>query len=427
MQVLLIILVALVLIVSVFSLLKKNSGRDEANHNEFMNSLQSTVAEQKRELDEKQRRIDALIEELATSRTKLEDLRQSISDHEKQRDAMSKSFENLANEILDNKGQQMQKANREQIDLMLKPLNERLKVFGDQVESVYRSETQDRVALKEQVVQLTQMNKHLADEAAQLANALKGDNKLQGNWGEMVLERLLESCGLEEGREYEKQEVTTNSEGETIKPDVVITMPDKRHMIIDSKVSLLAYNGMVNSANPEDSEKFLKLHLDSIKAHIKGIGEKYYHTGRGLHSPDFILLFVPIESALVTALQREPGLYNMAYERNVVLVSPTLLLATLRTVANVWTQERRIQNIEDILSAAGGLYDKFHGYLESIVEVGKKLESAQEAYNTAMNRLSTGRGNLIKRASDLKKMGVPSNKEIPQELTDRANDDDSDE
>lgn len=427
MQVLLIILVALVLIVSVFSLLKKNSGRDEANHNEFMNSLQSTVAEQKRELDEKQRRIDALIEELATSRTKLEDLRQSISDHEKQRDAMSKSFENLANEILDNKGQQMQKANREQIDLMLKPLNERLKVFGDQVESVYRSETQDRVALKEQVVQLTQMNKHLADEAAQLANALKGDNKLQGNWGEMVLERLLESCGLEEGREYEKQEVTTNSEGETIKPDVVITMPDKRHMIIDSKVSLLAYNGMVNSANPDDSEKFLKLHLDSIKAHIKGIGEKYYHTGRGLHSPDFILLFVPIESALVTALQREPGLYNLAYERNVVLVSPTLLLATLRTVANVWTQERRIQNIEDILSAAGGLYDKFHGYLESIVEVGKKLESAQEAYNTAMNRLSTGRGNLIKRASDLKKMGVPSNKEIPQELTDRANDDDSDE
>lgn len=427
MQVLLIILVALVLIVSVFSLLKKNSGRDEANHNEFMNSLQSTVAEQKRELDEKQRRIDALIEELATSRTKLEDLRQSISDHEKQRDAMSKSFENLANEILDNKGQQMQKANREQIDLMLKPLNERLKVFGDQVESVYRSETQDRVALKEQVVQLTQMNKHLADEAAQLANALKGDNKLQGNWGEMVLERLLESCGLEEGREYEKQEVTTNSEGETIKPDVVITMPDKRHMIIDSKVSLLAYNGMVNSANPDDSEKFLKLHLDSIKAHIKGIGEKYYHTGRGLHSPDFILLFVPIESALVTALQREPGLYNMAYERNVVLVSPTLLLATLRTVANVWTQERRIQNIEDILSAAGGLYDKFHGYLESIVEVGKKLDSAQEAYNTAMNRLSTGRGNLIKRASDLKKMGVPSNKEIPQELTDRANDDDSDE
>jgi len=427
MQVLLIILVALVLIVSVFSLLKKNSGRDEANHNEFMNSLQSTVAEQKRELDEKQRRIDALIEELATSRTKLEDLRQSISDHEKQRDAMSKSFENLANEILDNKGQQMQKANREQIDLMLKPLNERLKVFGDQVESVYRSETQDRVALKEQVVQLTQMNKHLADEAAQLANALKGDNKLQGNWGEMVLERLLESCGLEEGREYEKQEVTTNSEGETIKPDVVITMPDKRHMIIDSKVSLLAYNGMVNSANPEDSEKFLKLHLDSIKAHIKGIGEKYYHTGRGLHSPDFILLFVPIESALVTALQREPGLYNLAYERNVVLVSPTLLLATLRTVANVWTQERRIQNIEDILSAAGGLYDKFHGYLESIVEVGKKLDSAQEAYNTAMNRLSTGRGNLIKRASDLKKMGVPSNKEIPQELTDRANDDDSDE
>jgi len=427
MQVLLIILVALVLIVSVFSLLKKNSGRDEANHNEFMNSLQSTVAEQKRELDEKQRRIDALIEELATSRTKLEDLRQSISDHEKQRDAMSKSFENLANEILDNKGQQMQKANREQIDLMLKPLNERLKVFGDQVESVYRSETQDRVALKEQVVQLTQMNKHLADEAAQLANALKGDNKLQGNWGEMVLERLLESCGLEEGREYEKQEVTTNSEGETIKPDVVITMPDKRHMIIDSKVSLLAYNGMVNSANPDDSEKFLKLHLDSIKAHIKGIGEKYYHTGRGLHSPDFILLFVPIESALVTALQREPGLYNLAYERNVVLVSPTLLLATLRTVANVWTQERRIQNIEDILSAAGGLYDKFHGYLESIVEVGKKLDSAQEAYNTAMNRLSTGRGNLIKRASDLKKMGVPSNKEIPQELTDRANDDDSDE
>lgn len=427
MQVLLIILVALVLIVSVFSLLKKNSGSDEANHNEFMNSLQTTVAEQKRELDEKQRRIDALIEELATSRTKLEDLRQSISDHEKQRDAMSKSFENLANEILDNKGQQMQKANREQIDLMLKPLNERLKVFGDQVESVYRSETQDRVALKEQVVQLTQMNKHLADEAAQLANALKGDNKLQGNWGEMVLERLLESCGLEEGREYEKQEVTTNSEGETIKPDVVITMPDKRHMIIDSKVSLLAYNGMVNSANPEDSEKFLKLHLDSIKAHIKGIGEKYYHTGRGLHSPDFILLFVPIESALVTALQREPGLYNLAYERNVVLVSPTLLLATLRTVANVWTQERRIQNIEDILSAAGGLYDKFHGYLESIVEVGKKLESAQEAYNTAMNRLSTGRGNLIKRASDLKKMGVPSNKEIPQELTDRANDDDSDE
>lgn len=427
MQVILIILVALVLVVSVFSLLKKNSGSNETNHNEFLNSLQSTVAEQKRELEEKQRRIDALIEELATSKTKLEDLKQSISGYEAQREAMSKSFENLANEILDNKGQQMQKSNREQIDLMLKPLNERLKVFGDQVENVYRSETQDRVALKEQVVQLTQMNKHLADDAAQLANALKGDNRIQGNWGEMVLDRLLESCGLEEGREYEKQEVTTNSEGDTIKPDVIITMPDKRHMIIDSKVSLLAYNGMVNSADATDAERFLKLHLESIKAHIKGIGDKYYHTGKGLHSPDFILLFIPIESALVVALQHEPELYNLAYDKNVVLVSPTLLLATLRTVANVWMQEKRIQNIEDILSAAGGLYDKFHGYLESILDVGKKLESAQESYNTAMNRLSTGRGNLIKRAADLKKMGVPSNKEIPQDLTDRAHDSDSDE
>jgi DNA recombination protein RmuC len=427
MQVALIILVAFVLIISVYSLMKKNTHPEDSAKSEFLSSLQSTISEQKRELDEKQRRIDALIEELATSRTRLDDLKHSMAEQEIQRDAMSRAFENLANEILDNKGQQMQKSNREQIDLMLKPLNERLKVFGDQVENVYRSETQDRVALKEQVVQLTLMNKHLADEAAQLANALKGDNKLQGNWGEMVLEKLLESCGLEEGVGYEKQEVTTNSAGETIKPDVIINMPDHRHMIIDSKVSLLAYNGMVNAADHEDAERFLKLHLDSIKAHIKGIGDKYYHTGRGLHSPDFILLFIPIESALVVALQREPGLYNMAYDKNVVLVSPTLLLATLRTVANVWMQERRIQNIQEILSAAGGLYDKFQGYLESMLEVGKKLEAAQDSYNTAMNRLSTGRGNIIKRAADLKKMGVPSTKEIPQELSDRAHETDTDE
>ena len=427
MQVILIILVALVLLVSIFSLLKRNANSTEPSNHEFLTSLQTTIADQRRELEEKQRRIDALIEELATSRTKLEDLRENIANQEVQREEMAKSFENLANEILDSKGQQMQKSNRDQIDLMLKPLNDRLKVFGDQVESVYRSETQDRVALKEQVVQLTLMNKHLAEEAAQLANALKGDNRVQGNWGEMVLEKLLESCGLEEGVAFEKQEVTTNSAGETIKPDVIIKMPDNRHMIIDSKVSLLAYNGMVNATSNEEADAFLRLHLESIKTHIKGIGEKYYHTGRGLHSPDFILLFIPIESALVVALQSEPGLYNMAYDKNVVLVSPTLLLATLRTVANVWMQERRIQNIQDILDVAGGLYDKFHGYLESIQEVGKKLDAAQEAYNLSMNRLSTGRGNIIKRAAELKKMGVPSNKEISRELSERAYETDTDE
>jgi DNA recombination protein RmuC len=427
MQIILLLLVASVLVVSILVLLKRNNGNTETLNNEFLNSLQSTIAEQKHSLEEKQQKIDSLIEELATSKTKLEDLRQSISAQEEQRAAMTKTFESLANEILDHKGQQMQKSNRDQIDLMLKPLNDRLKVFGDQVESVYRSETQDRVALKEQVVQLTQMNKHLAEEASQLANALKGDNKLQGNWGEMVLEKLLESCGLEEGREYHTQHTTTNSEGETIKPDVVITMPDKRHMIIDSKVSLLAYNGMVNSTDVDDAEKFLKLHLDSIKSHIKGISEKYYHTGRGLHSPDFILLFIPIESALVVALQKDPGLYNMAYNRNVVLVSPTLLLATLRTIANVWMQERRIQNIEEILEAASGLYDKFHGYLDSMLDVGKKLDAAQESYGDAMKRLSVGRGNIIKRANDLKKMGVPSNKEIPKNLSDMAHESDQEE
>ena len=425
MQVVLMVLVALVLVVSVFSLLKKNAGNSEVSNVEFLELLQTTITRQKLEIEEKQRRIDTLIEELAISKTKLEDLRQRIAEQEVQREIMAQSFENLANQILDNKGQIMQKSNREQIDLMLKPLSERLKVFGDQVEHVYRTEAQDRMALKEQVVQLTLMNKQLADEASQLASALKGDNKMQGNWGEMVLEKLLESCGLEEGRGYVRQAVTTNSEGETIKPDVIITMPDKRHMIIDSKVSLLAYSAMVNTTNTEEAERFLKIHLDSIKAHIKGLGDKHYHTGRGLHSPDFILLFIPIESALVTALQRDPELYNMAYEKNVVLVSPTLLLATLRTVANVWMQERRIQNIQEILSAAGGLYDKFLGYLDSFSEVGKKLESAQESYNQAMSRLSTGRGNIIKRAADLKKMGVPSNREIPQDLSDKAYETDS--
>ncbi|MFN0031099.1 MAG: DNA recombination protein RmuC [Flavobacteriales bacterium] len=335
-----------------------------------------------------------------------------------------KEFENLANKIFDDKSEKFKQQNRDQLDVVLNPFKEKLRDFENKVEKVYSEENKERINLKAELKQLSDMNKQLSADANNLAGALKGSNKSQGNWGEMILEKILERSGLQPGVEYETQLTDENIDGERIRPDVVVNLPDNKHIIIDSKVSLVAYNGLSASDIEEEKVRYLKLHTDSIRAHIKALSEKNYPTAKKLTAPDFVLLFMPIEAAFSVAMQHDSELYNYAWDRKVVLVSPTTLLATLRTVNSIWTQEKRTRNAEEIALEAGKLYDKFVGFVDDLITVGKRMDSAKESYEDAMKKLSTGSGNLVNKAQSMRKLGAKTSKEINPKLVERAEADD---
>jgi DNA recombination protein RmuC len=396
----------------------------EQSVSDLKNDLRNAITDADRKLTEERRKAEELRSSFASSKTENENLRQKLNEQkgelEQLNQKFTKEFENLANRILDEKSQKFTEQNRTNLDIILNPLKDRIKDFEAKVDKTYKDESAERITLKTEIKNLIDLNKQISEEANNLATALKGDNKQQGNWGEMVLEKVLERSGLKLGDEYRMEYATTNSDNERIRPDAVIFLPDNKHVIVDSKVSLVAYTACVNAANEDDRMKFLKLHIESLRNHVKVLSDKNYQTAVGLESPDFVLLFVPIESSFSLAVQGDAELFNFAWDRKIVIVSPSTLLATLRTIASIWKQERQTRNAIEIAEEGGKLYDKFVGFYEDLVKVGKKMDDAKGDYSEAMKKLYDGSGNLVRRAEKMKELGAKTAKQLPQTIIDRA-------
>ncbi|AFU97958.1 DNA recombination protein RmuC [Simiduia agarivorans] len=329
-------------------------------------------------------------------------------------------FENTANRIFEDKSQKFSDRSKESLELTLNPLKQQLSDFRKRVDEVYGQEAAERNRLVGQITELQKQTQKISQDAINLTNALKGDNKAQGNWGEVVLERLLEESGLQKGREYETQLAFKSETGNRRNPDVVIRLPEQKDIIIDAKVSLVDYERYCSTDDAEEKKRHLKAHLQSMRAHISGLSFKDYEKLEGVRTLDFIFIFIPVEAAFMLALQEEPGLFREAYDKHIILVSPTTLLATLRTVENIWRYEKQNKNAERIAQQAGGLYDQFCLLLDAFDEVGKAIDRSQDAFTKAQGRLASGRGNLIKRVEDIRKLGAKTKKQLKGALTDSA-------
>ncbi|MFI8606211.1 DNA recombination protein RmuC [Cellulophaga baltica] len=345
---------------------------------------------------------------------------------EKLQEKFTKEFENLANKILDEKSSKFTEQNKENIKNILNPLQEKILLFEKKVDDSQKESVGMHSALKEQLATLQLQNLKITQEAENLTKALKGDSKMQGNWGELVLERVLEKSGLEKDREYSVQQSFTREDGSRVLPDVIINLPDGKKMIVDSKVSLTDYERYVN-AEDELKDKFLKDHINSLRRHVDQLSAKKYEDLYEMESPDFVLLFVPIEPAFAVAINNDNTLYNKAFEQNIIIVTPSTLLATLRTIDSMWNNEKQQRNALEIARQAGALYDKFEGFVSDLMKVGKKMDEAKVEYRGAMNKLVDGRGNIVTSIQKLKKMGAKAKKSIPDSLLKRANDDSDDE
>ncbi|MAP54129.1 DNA recombination protein RmuC [Altibacter sp.] len=340
---------------------------------------------------------------------------------EKLQERFTKEFENLANKILESKSEKFTKQNKENLDGILKPLQEKIDKFEKRVEDSHKESIDRHAMLRQQIIGLKELNEQMSKEATNLTKALKGDSKIQGNWGELVLERVLEKSGLEKDREYFMQNSFTNEEGRRVLPDVVLHLPDNKKMIIDSKVSLVAYERFVNEEDELDRARYLKEHIASLKKHIDQLSAKNYQDIYKIESPDFVLLFIPIEPAFAVALNQDNSLYNWAFEKNIVIVTPSTLLATLRTVDSMWTNEKQQQNAIEIATQAGRLYDQFVNLTEDLIKVGNQLNTVKGSYDSTMKKL-TGKGNLITRVEKLKKLGSKASKSMNDKLLKKAED-----
>ncbi|TSD64750.1 DNA recombination protein RmuC [Inquilinus sp. KBS0705] len=325
-----------------------------------------------------------------------------------------REFENVAEKLLKEKSKEFSDVNKLSIDAILNPLKENIKNFEDKVDKVYNMEAAERNTLKGVITQLMDLNKLISTEANNLTKALKGDNKKQGNWGEVILEKVLERSGLIRDREYRIQASLNAQDGGRLQPDVIIDLPDDKHLIIDSKVSLIAYERLVNCETEEERKLFSKAHVESIRGHVHGLSSKNYHDLYQVNSPDFVLLFVPIESSFSFAVQLDADLFSDAWDKRVVIVSPSTLLATLRTIASIWKQERQNRNVLEIARLSGEMYDKFVGFVGDIEAIGKNIKQSQDSYDKALNKLTDGRGNLTVTAEKIKKLGAKANKQIDQ-------------
>ena len=368
-------------------------------------------------------KIDKLEDALREANIEVATLQERLRSLEAGKSEMSKEFKLMASEALKQQSEdiknQLKESNSSQLSLVLTPFKEKLEQFGKNVQETHEKGQKERIELKSEVNKLVEQNENLKNEANQLTKALRGDVKMQGNWGEMVLEKLLERTGLTKGREYTVQESVTNEEGKRYQPDVVLHLPDEKNIIIDSKVSLVAYERFVNAESVEEQSKALKDHLISIKNHIKGLSEKNYQNLYGV-SLDFVILFVPIEGAYSVALQAEPGLYQEAFDKNIAMVSATSLWSTLRTVGTLWRQERQNANVQEIIRQASDLYDKFVGFSEELVKVGNQMDTAKRSYENSMKILSEGKGNLVRRTENLRVLGLKNSKTVNTNLVDRG-------
>jgi DNA recombination protein RmuC len=336
------------------------------------------------------------------------------------KEALTAQFKNLANDILEDKSKRFVEQNATSLDALLKPLQTKLTEFKEQVSTSYQNEARERFALKTEIERLSNLNLRMSDETRSLTQALKGDSKVQGNWGELVLESILESSGLRKGEEFVVQDSHTQADGSRLQPDVVIHLPEGRHLVVDSKVSITAYARYAEALTPEIGQAELNLHIQSIRQHMQGLSNKNYSALHGLGAIDFVLMFIPIEPAFIAAMKAAPNLQDEALAKNIVLVCPSTLMATLRTVAHLWRQDQQNRNALEISRQCGALYDKFVGFVEDLQKLGQRLEQAQSSYHDAFGKLKSGKGNLIRAAEKVRALGVKPSKLIDNRLIETA-------
>ena len=394
---------------------------DILNTEEQKDRLESEIQEVLINLELMRTEKDSFKNELTKKTTEFTTLEKKLEDQEEK---LRIQFENLANKILDKKSDKFTEQNKKNLDLLLNPLHKKIESFEKKVETSQKESVGMHAALKQQLESLKDLNQQMSKEAINLTKALKGDSKAQGDWGEIQLEIILEKAGLSNGIHFTSQGGYRDENENLKKPDFIINLPDNKHLIVDSKVSLTAYEGYFSSENKEDKDNHLKKHIASIRKHIKELSEKQYTELYGINTPDYVLMFVPIEAALLIAFNENNKLYLEAFDKNVVLVSTSTLLATLSTVSSIWKQEDQKRNVIEIARQAGALYDKFVGLVEDLTGVGKKLESAKNEYSSAMNKLVDGRGNLIASVEKIKKLGAKAKKSIPEQILLRSEEED---
>ena len=385
---------------------------------ERYSGLKTEAAEWKVNLERVREENIHLVSRLEKAKTEYLNLQEKLQTQNAELEEIQKKFtsefENIASKILEKNSEKFTLANQKNIGDVLNPLKEKIHLFEKKVEDTYQKGLKDQTDLRAELKKLYDLNARISEEAGNLTKALKGDVKKQGNWGEVVLERILERSGLNEGEQgYQKQFCDTTGEGKRIQPDIVINLPDNKHIIIDSKVSLVAYEKAVNAASDEERAVRVKEHLLSLKNHIKGLSDKHYQTAQNLNCPDFVLLFIPIEASFSLAIQEDQDLFSYAWDQKVVIVSPSTLLATLRTIASIWQQENQTRNALEIARQSGALYDKFVGFISDMESLGRSLDSTRKNYDQAMNKLHTGTGNLVRRAENIRKLGAKTTRELP--------------
>jgi DNA recombination protein RmuC len=399
-------------------------GADNESRQYRIGQLERDHAEQVRKTEELGRELHESRISLREYEVTLDEERRATQDKlallERNRDALKQEFENLANKIFEQKSEHFSRQTRTSLDTLLTPFRDQLQDFRKRVEDVYTTETRDRQALRSEIHALQTLNQQITEEASNLTRALKGDKKVQGNWGEVILERVLEGSGLRKGMEYDTQGSYRDNDGQLLRPDVVVHLPDKRNLVVDSKVSLVAYQQWIVEEDEGAKTEALKAHVEAVRNHIRSLSGKDYSQLNGLHSPDFVFLFMPIEPAFVAAFHHDENLFSEAFEHKIIVVTPTTLLATLRTIENIWRYERQSQNARLIAERASAVYDKLRVFVESMERMGAQLQTVQASYDTAMNTLTRGRGNLISQANRFVELGVRVKKELPKAVTDQA-------
>ena len=423
----------------IYDELNQNFTKKEAEFNKILAEISAENKSQNQKIAEQQElnfKQNTEIKELQNDKNQLIGLKSQLSAQnenlqkllDSQKEEITKmqevaktEFQNLANKILEEKTLKFTEQNQQNLKNILNPLQEKITDFEKKVENTHKESIDYHAALRQQIIGLKDLNVQMSKETVNLTKALKGDSKIQGNWGELVLERVLEKSGLEKGREYEIQKSFVTEEGNRVQPDVVINLPDGKKMIVDSKVSLTAYEKYINEDEEEQKSAFLKEHVNSLKRHVEQLGNKNYQHLYEMESPDFVLLFIPIEPAFAIALNEDTQLYNKAFEKNIVIVTPSTLLATLRTIDSMWTNQKQQDNAIEIARQAGALYDKFEGFVTDLVKIGKKMDEAKTEYEGAMNKLVDGKGNLITSVQKLKIMGAKAKKSLPDPILNRAN------
>jgi len=394
---------------------------------EKVQQAEKQEVERKQLLGEKEAALDTLKGELSDYKSTVTELETRLTEERKAsveklalldeaKTKLGNEFKLLAAQIFEEKGKAFSEKNQSSLDEILKPVQSELKSFRERIETVHQEDVEARGSLKEQLLNLQTLNKQMNDEARNLTRALKGDKKMQGDWGELILETVLEQSGLRKGKEYETQGGFRDEGGNLRKPDVILNLPDGKHMIIDSKVSLIAYNEFMGADDEQIREHALAAHVQSVRNHIDDLSSKDYSSLIGLKSPDFVFMFMPIEAAFMAAFQSDEKLFSKAFERNIVVVTPTTLLATLRTVENIWRYERQNENAKRIADKAGAVYDKLRGFLEDFEKIGSQLQTVQKSYDGALNKLTRGQGNLVRQAESFVELGVKVKKQIPKNI-----------